>query len=176
MNAMGQMGHLWNTSQWEVWMWDLMELTPPNTTAQLGHLQGGGEREAGDGRRGGFSQPPTAAHAEAQTSSKEPTAAAGAARPSLPAGSTWQEPPSSCPICCPETCPRRAPARPGTPPQHPRPQQKPGRRQSPTCSPPSGRSAGRPPSGGSRSWRGGNSPRTRGRRGGGGFCASSGGR
>lgn len=43
---MGQMGHLWNTSQWEVWMWDLMELTPPKTTAQLGHLESGGEREA----------------------------------------------------------------------------------------------------------------------------------
>lgn len=46
MNAMGQMGHLWNTSQWEVWMWDLMELTPPKTTAQLGHLESRGEWEA----------------------------------------------------------------------------------------------------------------------------------
>lgn len=39
MNAMGQMGHLWKTSQWDVWMWDLMEFTPPNTTEQLGHLR-----------------------------------------------------------------------------------------------------------------------------------------
>ena len=26
MKAMGQMGHLWNTSQCDVWMCDLMEL------------------------------------------------------------------------------------------------------------------------------------------------------
>lgn len=38
MKAMGQMGHLWKTSQCDVWMCDLMEFTPPNTTAQLGHL------------------------------------------------------------------------------------------------------------------------------------------
>lgn len=40
LKAMGQMGHLWKTSQCDVWMWDLMEFTPPNTTAQLGHLGG----------------------------------------------------------------------------------------------------------------------------------------
>lgn len=39
---MGQMGHLWKTSQCDVWMCDLMEFTPPNTTAQLGHLRGHG--------------------------------------------------------------------------------------------------------------------------------------
>lgn len=33
------MGHLWKTSQCDACMWDLMELTPPNTTAQLGHLE-----------------------------------------------------------------------------------------------------------------------------------------
>lgn len=44
MKAMGQMGHLWKTSQCDVWMWDLMEFTPPNTTAQLGHL---GEKVGG---------------------------------------------------------------------------------------------------------------------------------
>lgn len=36
---------MWNTSQCDVWMCDLMELTPPNTTAQLGHLGGGGGEE-----------------------------------------------------------------------------------------------------------------------------------
>ena len=35
---MGQLGHLWKTSQWAVWMWDLMEFSPPNTTWQLEHL------------------------------------------------------------------------------------------------------------------------------------------
>ena len=38
LKAMGQLGHLWKTSQWAVWMWDLMEFSPPNTTWQLEHL------------------------------------------------------------------------------------------------------------------------------------------
>lgn len=41
LKAMGQLGHLWKTSQWAVWMWDLMEFSPPNTTWQLEHLDGG---------------------------------------------------------------------------------------------------------------------------------------
>lgn len=38
LKAIGQLGHLWNTSQWAVWMWDLMEFRPPKTTWQLEHL------------------------------------------------------------------------------------------------------------------------------------------
>lgn len=38
LKAMGQLGHLWNKSQWACWMWDLTELSPPNTTRQLEHL------------------------------------------------------------------------------------------------------------------------------------------
>lgn len=41
LKAMGQLGHLWKTSQWAVWMWDLMEFSPPNTTWQLEHLDKG---------------------------------------------------------------------------------------------------------------------------------------
>lgn len=39
LKAMGQLGHLWNISQWACWMWDFTELSPPNTTRQLEHLQ-----------------------------------------------------------------------------------------------------------------------------------------
>lgn len=38
LKAMGQLGHLWNRSQWACWMWDFTELSPPNTTRQLEHL------------------------------------------------------------------------------------------------------------------------------------------
>lgn len=48
MKAMGQMGHLWKTSQCDVWMCDLIEFTPPNTTAQLGHLWGEHGRSRGE--------------------------------------------------------------------------------------------------------------------------------
>lgn len=43
LKAMGQLGHLWNTSQWATWMCVLMEFRPPNTMRQLEHLQGGAE-------------------------------------------------------------------------------------------------------------------------------------
>lgn len=39
LKAMGQLGHLWNISQWACWMWDFTEFSPPNTTRQLEHLQ-----------------------------------------------------------------------------------------------------------------------------------------
>lgn len=49
LKAMGQLGHLWNNSQWACWMWDLTELSPPNTTRQLEHLQGGQQQQASQG-------------------------------------------------------------------------------------------------------------------------------
>jgi len=39
LKAMGQLGHLWNRSQWACWMCDFTEFRPPNTTRQLEHLQ-----------------------------------------------------------------------------------------------------------------------------------------